>query len=466
MGETLTEFSHIVLIDFEFSTPSGERPLPICAVAREFRTGLTQRFWEDDLERLSEPPFPSDETSLLVAYYASAELGCYDVLSWPMPSRVLDLFTEFRNLANGCETPCGYSLLGALAWFGLDGIDAAEKDSMRDLAIRGGPWTNDERTALLDYCEQDVNALGRLLQAMLPRLDVDRALLRSRYMVAAARMESVGVPIDERAHSTLTTHWELIQDRLIERIDADYGVFDGRSFRAQRFAAFLSANDLPWPQLPTGNLALDDDTFREMARSYPQIAPLRELRVSLSQLRLAALAVGRDGRNRCLLSVFRARTGRNQPSNSRFIFGPAVWLRSLIKPEPGYGLAYVDWSQQEFGIAAALAGDQNMMTAYESGDPYLSFAKQARAVPESATKHSHPAIREQFKACARAVQYGMGDEALAARGESRSYEGSTQSIRRTTLTPWLWERARRINRRCGSRRRTCPPRRAIRSTRG
>jgi hypothetical protein len=57
--------------------------------------------------------------------------------------------------------------------------------------------------------------------------------------------------------------------------------------------------------------------------------------------------------NRTLLSAFRARSGRNAPSNSKFIFGPSVWLRGLIKPAPGYALAYVDWQQQEFGIAAA-----------------------------------------------------------------------------------------------------------------
>ena len=439
---TFTDFRRVYLIDFEFSAPPGERPMPICLVAREFSTGQTMRLWEDDLACRTEAPYPSDDATLCVAYYASAECGCYDALGWPMPSRVLDLFTEFRNLANGLETPCGYGLLGGLAWFGLDGIDAAEKDTMRDLALRGGPWTADERTALLDYCEQDVDALGRLLQAMLPVLDVDRALLRGRYMAAAARMETVGVPIDTEAHSTLN-HRDRIQERLVERIDEDYGVFERGHFRGQRFAAFLAANDLPWPRLPSGNLALDDDTFREMARSYPQIAPLRELRVSLSKLRLADLAVGRDGRNRCLLSAFRARTGRNQPSNSRFIFGPAVWLRSLIKPEPGYGLAYVDWSQQEFGIAAALAGDQNMMTAYESGDPYLSFAKQARAVPESATKHSHPAIREQFKACALAVQYGMGDESLDQRiGQPRSEARELLKLHHETYrTFWRWSDA-------------------------
>src|SRR5262249_34970678 len=154
--------------------------------------------------------------------------------------------------------------------------------------------------------------------------------------------------------------------RLVERIDKDYGVYDGRTFKSDRWAAWLAAHDIPWPVLPSGKLALDDDTFREMARSYPAVAPIRELRTTLAQLRLNELAVGSDGRNRCMLSAFGSRTGRNQPSNSKFIFGPATWLRSLIRPEPGMAVAYIDWSQQELAIAAALSGDQKMQDAYQS----------------------------------------------------------------------------------------------------
>jgi DNA polymerase I len=66
---------------------------------------------------------------------------------------------------------------------------------------------------------------------------------------------------------------------------------------------------------------------------------MRELRSALSELRLNDLAVGRDGRNRTLLSAFRSGTGRNQPSNAKFIFGPSVWLRGLIQPPPGHGIA-------------------------------------------------------------------------------------------------------------------------------
>ena len=78
-------------------------------------------------------------------------------------------------------------------------------------------------------------------------------------------------------------------------------------------------------------------------------------------------------------------------------------------------MAYVDWSQQEFGIAAALSGDGAMQTAYLSGDCYLAFAKQAGAAPLDATKHTHGPTRELFKQCTLAVQYGMEAQSLALR---------------------------------------------------
>ena len=86
----------------------------------------------------------------------------------------------------------GAGLLGALAHHGLDAIEAAEKSDMRDLAIRGSPYTNDERVALLDYCESDVVSLAKLLPVMLPRIDLPRVLLRGRFMVGychQARLE-------------------------------------------------------------------------------------------------------------------------------------------------------------------------------------------------------------------------------------------------------------------------------------
>jgi hypothetical protein len=188
-------------------------------------------------------------------------------------------------------------------------------------------------------------------------------------------------------------------------------------------------------------LCLDDETFRQAAKRHPMlVGKWRELRHTLGQMRLADLAVGSDGRNRCLLSPFQSRTGRNQPSNSRFIFGPSAWLRSLIKPTEGRAIAYVDWSQQEFGIAAAFSDDPNMLAAYRSGDPYLAFAKQAGAVPQSATKQSHKKERALFKACTLGVQYGMGAESLSVSiGETLDVGRELLRLHRQTYPKfWRW----------------------------
>jgi DNA polymerase-1 len=209
-------YREIWLADFEFIAGTGERPAPVCLCARELRSGREVRLWQNEFGPV--PPYPASDDSLFVSFYASAELGCHLALGWPMPARILDLFTEFRNGTNGLITPAGNSLIGALTAFGLDTIGATEKTEMRDRVLRGGPWTDKERADILEYCMSDVDALARLLPAMAQRIDLPRALLRGRYMAAAARMEFAGVPIDVALLSKLQRHWAAIQDKLIERI--------------------------------------------------------------------------------------------------------------------------------------------------------------------------------------------------------------------------------------------------------
>jgi len=201
---------------------------------------------------------------------------------------------------------------------------------------------------------------------------------------------------------------------------------------------------IPWPMLESGQLDLSDDTFRQQAKSHPTVAELRELRSALGRMRLFEdLAVGPDGRNRTAIMPLQARTGRNQPSNARFIFGPSRWLRSLIRPAPGMAVAYVDFEQQEFGIAAALSGDANMAAAYRSGDPYLAFGKQAGAIPPEGTKATHGPERALFKACTLAVQYGMGPEGLAQKiGQPTAMARELLALHRTTYPAfWRWSQA-------------------------
>jgi DNA polymerase-1 len=159
----------------------------------------------------------------------------------------------------------------------------------------------------------------------------------------------------------------------------------------------------------------DDATFRDQTLRWPQLIPLHELRVTLSNLRLTGLEVGADGRNRCLLSPFSSVTGRNQPSSTKFIFGPARWMRGLIRPPRGWGIAYIDFVCQEIAIAAAFSHDARMIADYAGGDPYLGFAKAARLVPSDATKKSHKVIRDRCKSLLLGVGYGMQAYTIAAR---------------------------------------------------
>jgi DNA polymerase I len=411
----LLPFKNIIAADFEFEFGGveGNPPRPVCMVAKELRSGQEWRVWRGEFG--AAPPFPTGPDSLFVAHYASAEFGCFRALNWPMPINVLDLFTEFRARTNGTDWLEGRGLLAALQYFNIDGIGALEKHGMRELILKGPPWTEQQRADILDYCASDVYALERLLPRMLPDIDLPGALQRGRYMRAAAAIEYAGVPIDVDTLKELRAHWDDIKEQLIADVDRDYGVFDGTTFKNTLFEEYLIRNCIPWPRLPSGRLALDRDTFKEMARAYPIISPLRELKHALSEMRLNALQVGEDGRNRTLLSAFGTKTGRNAPSNTKFIFGPSVWLRGLIKPEPGRAIAYIDWASQEVGIAAAVSGDLVMQSDYQTGDPYLAFGKNAGFLPPAATKASHGPERDALKACVLGLQYGMGEETLAER---------------------------------------------------
>jgi DNA polymerase I len=437
-GVAAPPFSSIWCCDFEFRADPGERPKPVCMVAEELNTGRVIRMWRNELLALDRAPFDVGPEALFVAYYASAEMGCFLELGWPLPENVLDLFVEHRVETNGVRN-CSDGLLGALAFRGLAHIDAAEKDSMRHQILDQQDFTEPEKEKILTYCGSDVTGTAALFFKMALGIDWPRALLRGRYMKAVAQMERTGVPIDVALHRQMIDRWGDLKRDLVAVVDTDYGVYEGTTFKADRFAAYLSERRIPWPKHPSGTLKLDDDTFREQARGRPELHPLHELRVTLNRLRLTSLAVGSDGRNRCLLSPFRAVTGRNQP-RGEFIFGPARWMRGLIRPTEGHGIAYIDFASQEIAIAAALSGDERMAEGYREGDPYLAFAKAARLVPADATKATHKAMRDRCKAVVLGINYGMQPEAMALQsGITPAEARELLRLHRETYRPfWRW----------------------------
>jgi hypothetical protein len=319
----------------------------------------------------------------------------------------------------------GAKLIQCMHFYGVQGIEALVKQEMQHLAIRGGPFTTQERKELLDYNETDVVALQKLLPRMLPDIELPYALLRGRYMATVATMTHNGVPVDVHTLDRVKAHWPGIKTRLVESVNRQYGAYENGSFRSALWLDYCARQGIPWPLTETGAPVTKLETFKRMSESYPQLGPLYELRSTLKHMGKIGLEIGSDGRNRTYLNPFGSRLGRNQPGSAAFIFGPARWVRSLIKPPQGCGVAYIDWSQQEFAIAAAFSSDRNMLDVYAADDPYIEFAKLAAAVPESATGKTHPRERAQFKQCMLGVNYGMGAQSLASKIDSHVLEAES-----------------------------------------
>jgi len=205
---------------------------------------------------------------------------------------------------------------------------------------------------------------------------------------------------------------------MVSEIDAEYGVYTQDAggewhFSMEQFQAYLDRQDIDWPLTEKGKLSTKRKTFEDMSKGHPQLENLRQLRHARDKMRKIKLTVGADNRNRTVLWPFKSKSSRTQPKASQWIFSPAIWLRSLIKPEPGQAVAYVDYSSMEFMVGASLSRDPVMIEFYRGGDPCLTFAKRVGAAPRAATKHTHGPLRDRYKTGLLAVQYGVQEKTLA-----------------------------------------------------
>lgn len=422
-------FEEIWCVDTEFypgrglnnGGRDGDPSTPLCVVAREMRTNRVVRQWADQFSPL--PPYRIDDGVLVLGYTISAELGTHIALGWPKPACMLDPYIEFRHHTNDGSIKGGgrekgfYSIDGALRYFGEDGIDAAHKKDMRTRIIQGPPFTAQERADILAYCENDVDALVRLVPHIVPTIrSLPHAMMRAEFMWPTAQQERRGIPVSSM-FDRIKERWTEIQRELVVEMDVDYGVYeigkDGKPHMRRRlFGAFVQRRNMAWPTHADGSYDMREETFKDMIGRYPEIETLRELRYSLSALRLNSLAIGNDNRNRTLLGPYGSKTGRNQPSNAKYLFGPAKWIRHLITPPPGRVLIHRDFKQQEVKIAAIMSGDMALLKACRD-DVYYGLAEQLGFLSPGMSEAERKAVRTMFKSVVLGILYGLAAKALA-----------------------------------------------------
>ena len=239
--------------------------------------------------------------------------------------------------------------------------------------------------------------------------------------------------------------WTALRDAMVPVIDAQYGVYVKNkagewSFSQELFEAYSIRHGIDWPRLETGKLNLKRKTFETMSKGWPQLEELRQLRHARDKMRKINLAVGSDGRNRTVLWPFQSKTSRTQPKAAQWIFSPAVWLRSLIKPGPGMAVAYIDYSSMEFLLAAALSENRpgKMLELY-LGRSVSGLCQTCRRRAAGASKKTHEALRERYKVALLAIQYGMTAETLAVRLGISSFEAHEMLAQHHALFAVYWQ---------------------------
>ena len=337
---------------------------------------------------------------------------------------------------------CTYRLLG------ID-INLGHKDEMRDLILSKKEFTDDEKIKILDYCDSDIKYLPKLLKRMIRELKSkyspkDRRkikqdmLLRGNYGARTAKMESLGYPIDYEATRSFSNSVKPLLFEMQTEIQADFSSITpflidkkGEKYtqKQKNIRAWVETQKHEnWLRTDQGELSLSLNAFERYYSSKGDQTNfgnrfIKYLRTkqSLNGFMPARKGktlwdyVGSDERVRPYFGTFVAQSSRSQPSATSYILLKSSWMRCLIQPEPGRAIVAIDYSQQEFLIAALLSQDPNMIKAYESGDVYLYTGKLAKAIPEHGTKDEFPELRDKFKSTVLGIQYLMGHYSLASK---------------------------------------------------
>lgn len=323
--------------------------------------------------------------------------------------------------------------------------DLAHKNKMRDLILNSTTYSNEDREAILTYCQGDINNLFAMKDELmsiykkLPTRHYSHGLLakeiilRGNNSARSAVIESYGIPVNiDKVRCLANQVQNILDDCAKEIVDLFPHIkpfeYDKKNKRYKKnvklIREFIKTTEYAskWETTETGELSLSLDSFTDLfsfRHEYPTdnffAQMIRYLRLAQSFNGVKPKkgeatffdSVGKDDRVRPYLNVYRAQSSRFQPKAKTFPFLWASWLRVIVEPIPSRIICGIDYASQEFLISALLSQDERMIEAYKSGDPYLYIGKQAKAIPEVGTKDSHKVERNIFKWVTLGISYAM-----------------------------------------------------------
>lgn len=439
--------SRVVFIDSEFDARKGrgERPgFPVCICAIE-----VDQDGRETEHRLAapypvRPPWDRDDSFLAIGFALSAEAGSFLNVGWSFPVLAIDLYAEYMVIHNtemsrGGDSKQSINLIQACQRYGVVGMDKTYKEDMRTLAYTKTDHTPEEIALLKDYCIEDNRTAMRLYRAMRPRIDLLRAPIRGAFMMEIERMRWRGIPIDMPTYHLAERSAPVVVSKMRAELNRKLGaeVYFQNVFKRQTMFQVLQRNQIPIPIDPkTGKDSCATKLIKSMIETYPLLKDYYEDKRMIDALKNLKLEIGADGRNRFWLNPFGTKTGRNNPSTNRALFGLPHTMRSFMKPSLGMALAQIDYGNQEIGIAAFLSNDSTAIEDYLSGDSYRQFAAASLGIFNPTEQQ-----RQIYKAVVLGRIYGKGADSLARDlGISKSkarHIMDQMSARYPVLNAWL-----------------------------
>jgi hypothetical protein len=460
-----------VSLDFEFRDTSEENPTLVSCVVQLgyqapksfwlFKSNKTQKVLAEYLRDLL-----SSKGRFLLSYAHSAEARClYAMGINPVTIPAVDLYLEYKLLRNKNDKynygkyrsilgplisippkrgkksgdikhkVLDFSLSAALYALCDIEIDEQHKDEMRDLILYSPRYEPCDIEKIILYNKQDVAYLPYLAKEIIKAnrfFSLKEAVERGKFSASMGICESHGTPLNVGRIRNLEDNQPVIDIQLAKQINETAPIFEmgsqGRMvLKSKNWDEWVKSLGLStkWPKTKRG-FSQEGEVLKKFGAKYYQIESVRkslELKKQLQAFRKGKAEkfksnIGSDGHIRTSLMPFGTQSFRNAPKASSFIFAMASVLRALIDPGRGKVIVALDYQSQEFGVAAAVSRDPEMIAAYNSGDPYMYFAKQTGAIPSDGTRATHPATRDLYKVVVLMLQFQAGADAIHAKVNS------------------------------------------------
>jgi len=461
LPKELREYDQIIVWDFEFANIGGAIYPTSLAYKNILEPKSKTKFlwlrdWQGKVVK-KDIPFDREDNILFVSFFGEAEWSCFKELGWERDKNTdhIDLFPEIKILKNGLWSAFSLGEVAKKLGFKAEYLED-DKTNLRE-RLGNDLVGDDEKDNVERYNKVDVEVTEQLFFYVIhhyQELSHRRkhifydALQRGQITRVAADISRRGYPIDVEAWDAFIAKFDDVINNILIKAHEETGCFpirenhklEGRKFDQQAFTQLVHKLGIDnWPTTDQGAYMTDRDTLRRFER-YAEIKVIKEALNLRNSTKLKDLPIDRrDGRAKTYCSFFGTKTGRATPSTSRHLPNMPPCFTPFMIPRYKKPIVKIDYEQQEFIIAAVLSDDENMIEAYESGDPYLELGKRTQVIPQQANKSHHK--RQMYKTVCLMTLFGAGTKAMAIDMNEpiEVAEKALQDHQRTFKKFWQWQ---------------------------